>query len=517
MTQQRITRALISVSDKSHIDQLASFLSKHNVEVLSTGGTAKSLREAGLSVMDISEYTGFPEMLDGRVKTLHPRVHGGLLGRRDMESHKEAMQSHDIPEIDLVVVNLYPFEETVAAIPDDIPACIEKIDIGGPSMIRSASKNHAAVTVITDPSDYARLQEEMDAQGGATTLAFRQEMAAKAFALTARYDTAIANWMRRGEAESPEHLLVHAKKKQALRYGENPHQPAAAYQLAGEHGVLSMTQLQGKELSYNNILDADAALSIVSEFEDPAAIIIKHTNPCGSAIGATIEEAYARALSCDERSAFGGIVALNREVTAELAEKLSGIFLEIVMAPAMSKEATQILSSKKNLRLLVGKDVFSVQPSHNQLHTIRGGVLMQSQNLGLIQEEGMKVVTKTAPTDAQMKDLLFAFTICKHVKSNAIVLAKDGKTTGVGAGQMSRVDSTFIACHKTLHQSKVTEGLVLASDAFFPFPDSIEEAAKQGVVAIIQPGGSIKDEDVIEAANAHGIAMVMTGMRHFKH
>lgn len=513
-----IERALISVSDKTNIAMLASFLANHHVEVLSTGGTARALRDAGAKVIDISEYTGFPEMLDGRVKTLHPRVHGGLLGRRDQESHLSAMKAHDIPQIDLVIVNLYPFEETISKMPDNVEACIENIDIGGPSMIRSASKNHDAVTVITDPKDYALLQEEMDHYQGSTSLAFRQKMAAKAFTLTARYDAAIASWMTRKEASYlPQRLTVNAEKIQELRYGENPHQYAAVYGFSGEKTVLSMQKLQGKELSYNNILDADAALSIVTEFNDPAAIIIKHTNPCGSAIGTSIEEAYERALSCDDRSAFGGIVAVNREITASLAQHLVAIFLEIVMAPSITSEAAEILSSKKNLRLLIGSDVYNSIPQHPQLHTIRGGILAQAQNHALIGDDGIKVVTKKQPTDAQMKDLLFAFTICKHVKSNAIVLAKDGRTTGVGAGQMSRVDSTFIACHKTQNQANVTDNLVLASDAFFPFADSIEEAAAQGVVAIIQPGGSIRDKEVIEAADKHGIAMVFTGMRHFQH
>lgn len=519
--QKPIKRALISVSDKTGLEHFAGFLKTQSVEVISTGGTAKVLSSFGLKVTDISDYTGFPEMLDGRVKTLHPKVHGGLLGRPDVASHAEAMNAHNIDSIDLVVVNLYPFEATVAKnAPFD--ECIENIDIGGPSMIRSAAKNHDHVTVIVDPADYSLVQNEMVSNGGAVGQGTRKNLAAKAFARTASYDTAIANWFASELNHGlPKTLTVTGQKKQALRYGENPHQHAALYvNNPNAVSIANAEQLQGKELSYNNILDADAALELVADFTEPTVAIIKHTNPCGLASDTKLVEAYKKALSGDPVSAFGGIVALNRELDEATAQEISKIFLEVVIAPSITAEAKYILSTKKNLRLLITGAMPDPSERSLLLKTVRGGVLVQERDSASISIKDLQIVTERAPTDKEIADMLFAFTACKHVKSNAIVLAKNQTILGVGAGQMSRVDSVHMASRKAAeckdNPSRAT-GSIIASDAFFPFADGLLLAIKSGVTAAIQPGGSVRDEEVIKAANEHNVAMVFTGKRHFKH
>lgn len=514
--EQTIKRALISVSDKSGLDVLAKFLKEQNVEVLSTGGTAKYLRDCGLDVIDVSDYTGSPEIMDGRVKTLHPKVHGGLLALLDNEKHQKHMKENDIESIDLVVVNLYPFEETVAkgAGFDEV---IENIDIGGPSMVRSAAKNYGFTTILTDVEDYARVIEMVN-----PTLAFRKEMAAKAFVKTASYDAAISEWFSRQQGVDLPPIIsknIPAQLKQTLRYGENPHQTAAFYTFNDGKGIAAAEQLQGKELSYNNINDADAALGLVAEFNDPAAVIIKHANPCGAAIGDSVEVAYEKALASDPVSAFGGILAFNREITKALAEEIAKMFVEAIIAPAISDAAKEIFAKKKNLRVLICKVERNTDKAM-LVKTIAGGLLVQENDRLETTEDELKVVTNRKPTEAEIKDLLFSFKVCKHVKSNAIVLVKESATVGVGAGQMSRVDSSRIAAIKAA-DCKVNpdraQGSILASDAFFPFADGVLQAAEAGVTAIIQPGGSIRDEEVIEAANKHNIAMVFTGRRHFKH
>lgn len=514
-----IKRALISVSDKTGLEALAKFLKLQSIEVISTGGTAQKLREMGLNVKDIAEYTGFPEMLDGRVKTLHPKVHGGLLGRPGVAEHKQAMDAHHITPIDLVVVNLYPFEATVAR-QAGFDECIENIDIGGPSMIRSAAKNHEYVTVVVDPHDYSMVIQDMIANDGASSGELRRKLAAKAFSRTASYDSAISQWFMGTLGETfPEKVTVAAQRVQVLRYGENPHQKAALYALGHQAGgVPAANQLQGKELSYNNIYDADAALAIVQDFDAPAAAIIKHTNPCGMACGASLFDAYEKALACDPVSAFGGIVAFNREVDGKTADALSKLFLEVVIAPKFSDAAKQILAAKKNLRLL---EVNSTrQPEEMAVRAITGGLLLQQRDHLRITETDLKVVTKREPTEQEIKDLLFAFTVSKHVKSNAIVFAKDQAIIGVGAGQMSRVDSVRIATIKAAESKENphrAKGAVMASDAFFPFPDGLLLGIEAGIRAVIQPGGSVRDEEVIKAADEHGVAMVFTGARHFLH
>jgi phosphoribosylaminoimidazolecarboxamide formyltransferase/IMP cyclohydrolase len=533
MAEGVIKRALLSVSDKSGLADLGRELAARGVELVSTGGTAKALREAGLAVKDVSDLTGFPEMMDGRVKTLHPTVHGGLLALRDNPEHVAAMEAHGIGAIDLVVVNLYPFEATVAkgAARADV---IENIDIGGPSMVRSAAKNHGFVTILTDPADYATLVAEMDANGGATTQAFRTRMAGKAYARTAAYDSAIASWFAFSPAASdeptlfPETLPLAFKRADTLRYGENPHQSAAIYvpQVAGTAGVPQAVQLQGKELSYNNLNDADAALELAAEFagQEPAVVIVKHANPCGVAQGGSLLSAWEAALACDSVSAFGGIVAVNTELDAATAEAISAIFTEVVIAPSVSAEAREIFAKKKNLRLLECGALPNPRRGGLALKTIAGGVLIQSRDNGAISADDLKVVTKRAPTEQELKDCLFAWTVARHVKSNAIVYAKDGATAGIGAGQMNRRDSARIAAIKAKEAAETygwaaprTVGSAVASDAFFPFADGLISAAEAGATAVIQPGGSIRDDEVIAAADEVGLAMVFTGMRHFRH
>jgi phosphoribosylaminoimidazolecarboxamide formyltransferase/IMP cyclohydrolase len=533
MTDGVIKRALLSVSDKSGLADLGRELAARGVELVSTGGTAKALRDAGLAVKDVSDLTGFPEMMDGRVKTLHPTVHGGLLALRDNPEHVAAMEAHGIGAIDLVVVNLYPFEATVAkgAAREDV---IENIDIGGPSMVRSAAKNHGFVTILTDPADYATLVAEMDANGGATTQAFRTRMAGKAYARTAAYDSAIASWFAFSPAASdepsqfPDTLPLALKRADTLRYGENPHQSAAIYvpQMAGTKGVPQATQLQGKELSYNNLNDADAALELAAEFagQEPAVVIVKHANPCGVAQGGSLLAAWEAALACDSVSAFGGIVAVNTELDAATAEAISAIFTEVVIAPSVSAEAREIFARKKNLRLLECGTLPDPRRGGLTLKTIAGGVLIQSRDAGCVSLDDLKVVTKRAPTEQELKDCLFAWTVARHVKSNAIVYAKDGATAGIGAGQMNRRDSARIAAIKAKEAAETygwaaprTQGSAVASDAFFPFADGLISAAEAGATAVIQPGGSIRDDEVIAAADAAGLAMVFTGMRHFRH
>jgi phosphoribosylaminoimidazolecarboxamide formyltransferase/IMP cyclohydrolase len=533
MSERAITRALLSVSDKSGLADLGAALAARGIELVSTGGTAKALRDAGLEVRDISDLTGFPEMVDGRVKTLHPKVHGGLLALRDNAKHVAAMEAHDIGPIDLVVVNLYPFEATVAkgAGREEI---IENIDIGGPSMVRSAAKNHGFVTILTDPADYLTLVEEMNANDGATTQAFRTRMAGKAYARTAAYDSAIASWFAFSPAASdaptlfPETLPMAFKRADTLRYGENPHQAAAIYvpQVAGTAGVPQATQLQGKELSYNNLNDADAALELAAEFagQAPAVVIVKHANPCGVAQGGSLIEAWDAALACDSVSAFGGIVAVNTELDAATAEAISAIFTEVVIAPSVSADAREIFARKKNLRLLECGALPNPRRGGLAMKTIAGGMLIQSRDNGAISADDLRVVTKRAPTPQELKDCLFAWTVARHVKSNAIVYAKDGATAGIGAGQMNRRDSARIAAIKAREAAETygwdaprTVGSSVASDAFFPFADGLISAAEAGATAVIQPGGSIRDDEVIAAADEAGLAMVFTGMRHFRH
>jgi len=528
MTTVTVRRALLSVSDKAGLVDLGTALSARGVELVSTGGTAKALREAGLAVRDISDLTGFPEMMDGRVKTLHPMVHGGLLAVRDNPEHAAAMAEHAIGAIDLVVVNLYPFEATVAkgAERDEI---IENIDIGGPSMVRSAAKNHAYVTILTDPADYAALLAELESSGG-TTYDFRRRMAAKAYAATAAYDSMISQWFATVDQGQtfPETLAVTGRLATTLRYGENPHQSAALYVPNGPriNGLAQGRQLQGKELSYNNYADADAALELVAEFagQAPAVVIVKHANPCGVAQGATLLDAWHGALECDSVSAFGGIVAVNTTLDGPTAEAICQIFTEVVVAPAATDEAIAAFAKKKNLRLLITGDLPDPRRAGLMIKPITGGLLVQTRDNGAITEADLKVVTQRQPTAQELKDCLFAWTIARHVKSNAIVYAKDGITAGIGAGQMNRRDSSRIAAMKAAEaaekygwtQSRAV-GSAVASDAFFPFADGLLAAAEAGASAVIQPGGSIRDEDVIKAADEAGLAMVFTGMRHFRH
>ncbi len=529
MSEVKIARALLSVSDKSGLVDLGLALARHGVDLVSTGGTAKALRDAGLSVRDIAEVTGFPEMMDGRVKTLHPKVHGGLLAVRDDAAHVASMVEHAIEPIDLVIVNLYPFAATVAkgASRDEI---IENIDIGGPSMVRSAAKNHAHVAIVTDPSDYAELIAVMDAGGGQTTLAFRKRLAAKAFAATAEYDSMIASWFAfadQGELFPPR-MTVPFRLGQPLRYGENPHQQAALYlpAFAPNGSLADHEQVQGKELSYNNLNDADAALELVSEFRDgpPTVVIVKHANPCGVATGDTLIEAYEAALACDSVSAFGGIIAVNRPLDGPTAEAISGIFTEVVAAPGADEAARAVFAKKKNLRLLLTGPLADPKRGGMMLKTIAGGALIQSRDNGHVGVDDLKVVTKRAPTAAERADCLFAWVVAKHVKSNAIVYAKDGSTAGIGAGQMNRLESARIAAWKAKDATEKagwttprTIGSAVASDAFFPFADGLMAAVEAGATAVIQPGGSIRDDEVIAAADAAGLAMIFTGMRHFRH
>lgn len=509
-----IRRALISVSDKTGIIELAQALTKHQVEIISTGGTYQSIKQAGLPVTPISDVTEFPEIMDGRVKTLHPKIHGGLLSVRDLPAHQQQMKENGIQPIDLVVVNLYPFAKTISKPECTHEDAIENIDIGGPSMVRSAAKNHRYVTVVVDPHDYPMIMEQIQQNGG-TDLATRERLAAKAFGHTAAYDSLIASYMQeRLGIKYPEQFTVTYEKVQDLRYGENPHQHAAFYKapLAPKGLIASAKQLHGKELSYNNINDANAALELVAEFSKPAVVAVKHMNPCGVGIGDTVEDAYKKAYEADPVSIFGGIIATNRPVTKEVALLMKEIFLEIILAPSFEDDALEILQTKKNLRLL---ELSTIQKSHsNHIVTVGGGALLQQADLKHITKEDCQVVTNREPSPEEWEQLLFGFTVVKHVKSNAIVLTKEHRTVGVGAGQMNRVGSAQIACKQA---GELAQGAILASDAFFPMPDTVEVAAKAGISAIIQPGGSVRDQESIDEANKHGIAMVFTGVRHFKH
>ncbi|TAT86052.1 bifunctional phosphoribosylaminoimidazolecarboxamide formyltransferase/IMP cyclohydrolase [Rhizobium ruizarguesonis] len=523
-----IKTALISVFDKTGIVELAHALSARGVRLLSTGGTYKAITAAGLAVTDVSEITGFPEIMDGRVKTLHPMVHGGLLAIRDDGEHQDAMKTHGIEGIDLAVINLYPFEEVRAA-GGDYPTTVENIDIGGPAMIRASAKNHAYVTTLTDPADYAELLEQLSADDGKTAYAFRQRMAAKAYARTAAYDAMISNWFAEAlSIDTPRHRVIGGALKEEMRYGENPHQKAAFY-VTGEKrpGVSTAALLQGKQLSYNNINDTDAAYELVAEFlpeKAAACAIIKHANPCGVATGSSLVEAYRRALACDSVSAFGGIIALNQTLDAETAEEIVKLFTEVIIAPDVTEEAKVIVARKPNLRLLSAGGLPDPRAAGLTAKTVSGGLLVQSRDNGMVEDLELKVVTKRAPTAQELDDMKFAFKVGKHVKSNAVVYAKDGQTAGIGAGQMSRVDSARIAALKAEEAAKalglavpMTHGSAVASEAFLPFADGLLSMIAAGATAVIQPGGSMRDQEVIDAANEHGVAMVFTGMRHFRH
>jgi phosphoribosylaminoimidazolecarboxamide formyltransferase / IMP cyclohydrolase len=525
---RRITRALLSVSDKAGLIDFAKQLAGYGVELVSTGGTAKTLNDAGLDVIDVSQLTGFPEMMDGRVKTLHPKVHGGLLAIRGNREHAAAMEQHHIKPIDLLVVNLYPFEATVAkgAAFDD---CVENIDIGGPAMIRAAAKNHGDVTVVVEPTDYEKVLDEMARHKGMVSLELRKRLAAKAYARTAAYDAAISNWFAGAlHDEAPDYRAFGGRLIQLLRYGENPHQRAAFYRAPGERfGVASARQLQGKELSYNNINDTDAAYECVAEFDPKrtaACVIVKHANPCGVAEGANLVDAYRKALACDSTSAFGGIVALNQKLDAEAARAITEIFTEVIIAPEATDEAVKIVAAKKNLRFLITGGLPDPRAMGLTVKSVAGGLLVQSRDNAVVDDMQLKTVTKRAPSEAELADLRFAFRVAKHVKSNTIIYAKGRATVGIGAGQMSRIDAARIAARKAEDAAKeaklpasLTKGSVVASDAFFPFPDGLLVAIEAGATAVIQPGGSVNDAKVIEAADQHNIAMVFTGTRHFRH
>jgi len=514
----KIHRAILSVTDKSGLVEFAGKLAGLGVELVSTGGTAKLLRDSGIAVKDISELTGFPEMLDGRVKTLHPKVHGGILHRRDDPGHRAAVAEHGIPAVDMVVVNLYAFEKTAAKPGVHFEEVIENIDIGGPSMIRSAAKNFQDVAVVTSPADYNAIADEMARSGGSLSKETKWRLAQKAFATTAAYDSAIASTLERvdgsfqlsASAGFPPVLRLGFTKKMDLRYGENPHQKAAMYADNSGAGVAHAVQVQGKELSYNNIVDLQAAWDLAQEFDETVCAIIKHTNPCGTATGKTLAEAYLRALECDPVSAFGGVIGVNRPVDAAAATEMAKLFLEVIAAPVFDSAAREVFSSKKNLRLVE----VPAGPQKWVLKNISGGMLVQDADLHKLTESDLKVVTKRPPTAEERRALFFAWKVCKHVKSNAILYARDGQTVGVGAGQMSRVDSCKLGAMKAQLPLK---GTVAASDAFFPFPDGVEEIAKAGATAIIQPGGSVRDQEVIEAADRLGLAMLFTGVRHFRH
>jgi phosphoribosylaminoimidazolecarboxamide formyltransferase/IMP cyclohydrolase len=521
--KKQVRRALLSVTDKTGLVEFAQALASFGVELISTGGTSKALRAAGLAVKDVSELTGFPEMLDGRVKTLHPRVHGGLLYVRGNKEHEASVAEHGIEPIDMVVVNLYAFEKTAATPGVSFGHLIENIDIGGPSMVRSAAKNFEDVAIVTRVADYAALVEELKANGGALTRATRWKLAKQAFATTAAYDCAIAGTLEQIEpapepaeaavidsAAFPETLRIIMPRAQSLRYGENPHQRAALYSDGTGMGIAGATQLQGKELSFNNLVDLDACWELALEFDEPAAIIVKHTNPCGAATGATVLEAYKKALEADPVSAFGGVIGINREVDLAAADEIAKLFVEAIAAPAFTAEARERFSLKKNLRLVEVKSA----PPKPVVKQVSGGLLLQDADTGRVTEGDLDVVTWRPPTAGELRSLLFAWRVCKHVKSNAIVYARDGQTLGVGAGQMSRVDAAKFGAQKAVLPLK---GCVAASDAFFPFPDGLEAVSAAGATAVIQPGGSVKDQDVIAAADRLGIAMVFTGIRHFRH
>ncbi len=523
-----LKRALLSVSDKTGLVDFATALSERGVELLSTGGTARALRDAGLPVIDVADVTQFPEMMDGRVKTLHPKIHGGLLALRNDDAHTAAMKEHDIGGIDLLVVNLYPFEETIAA-NADYPTTIENIDIGGPAMIRAAAKNHGFVSVVVDVDDYESILSELADNDGSTRLDFRKALAAKAYGRTAAYDAAISQWFNRTlNIEAPKYMAAAGTLKQTLRYGENPHQSAGFYESTDARpGIATATQVQGKSLSYNNLNDTDAAYELVAEF-DPAktaaVAIIKHANPCGVAQGSSLSAAYQTAFKCDPVSAFGGVIALNQTLDADAASEITKIFTEVIIAPDATDEAKAIIAKKKNLRLLLAGGLPDPRAAGNTVKTVAGGLLFQTRDNGHMTVDQLKVVTKRAPTDQELQDLLFAFQVGKHVKSNTIVYAKNGATVGIGAGQMSRVDAARIAFRKAQDAAQeagetapLTQGSVAASDAFFPFPDGLLVTVEAGATAVIQPGGSIRDDEVIAAADEAGIAMVFTGMRHFRH
>ncbi|MBL8587790.1 MAG: bifunctional phosphoribosylaminoimidazolecarboxamide formyltransferase/IMP cyclohydrolase [Methylobacteriaceae bacterium] len=525
---RRVSRALLSVSDKTGLIDFARALAGRGIELVSTGGTRKAIAEAGLPVIDVADLTGFPEMMDGRLKTLHPKVHGGLLAIRENPEHEAAMLAHGIAPIDLLAVNLYPFEATVAK-GGSYADCVENIDIGGPAMIRAAAKNHDDVTVVVEPADYARVLADLDARGGATTRALRRALAQKAYARTAAYDAAISNWFaaQLGEA-TPAFRAVGGTLAEAMRYGENPHQSAGFY-VTGEtrSGVATARQTQGKQLSYNNVNDTDAAYECVAEF-DPArtaaVVIVKHANPCGAAEGASLAEAYEKALRCDPVSAFGGIVAVNRRLDAAAAREIVKIFTEVIIAPEADEEAIALVAAKKNLRLLIAGGLPDPRAPGLSVRTVAGGLLAQGRDNACVDDMDLRVVTRRAPTAQELADMRFAFRVAKHVKSNAIVYAKDGATVGIGAGQMSRVDSSRIAAWKAAEAAKaaglpesLAKGAVVASDAFFPFADGLLAAAEAGATAVIQPGGSMRDDEVIAAADAAGLAMVFTGVRHFRH
>ncbi|MEZ5533850.1 MAG: bifunctional phosphoribosylaminoimidazolecarboxamide formyltransferase/IMP cyclohydrolase [Steroidobacteraceae bacterium] len=516
-----IRRALLSVSDKTGLVELAGALARRGIEILSTGGTARLLREHGIAVTDVSTHTGFPEIMDGRVKTLHPRIHGGLLGRRGIDD--AVMQLHDIPPIDLLVVNLYPFAATVARPNCTYEEAIENIDIGGPAMLRAAAKNHQSVTVVVDPADYAQVIGELDANAGCTSIDTRSRLAARAFAHTARYDTMVAGYLlgRDSAVERfPPTLPLVYDKLQDLRYGENPHQAAAFYRDVAGRGasIASATSVQGKELSYNNIADADTAIECVRQFTPPACVIVKHANPCGVATAETPLAAYDKAYRTDPTSAFGGIIAFNRELDAATAAAIiQRQFVEVIAAPAVLPEARTVLAAKPNVRVLAVGDLRRTGGAELEYRSVGGGLLAQTRDDGRVTASDLKVVTRRRPTESETADLLFAWAVCRHVKSNAIVFARDHMTIGVGAGQMSRVYSTRIAAMKAADEKLEVRGAVMASDAFFPFRDGLDVAAGYGIAAVIQPGGSVRDDEVIAAADAHGIAMVFTGMRHFRH
>ncbi|MDY6856561.1 MAG: bifunctional phosphoribosylaminoimidazolecarboxamide formyltransferase/IMP cyclohydrolase [Thermodesulfobacteriota bacterium] len=513
----KIKRALISVSDKKGIEQLAKSLNEMGVEILSTGGTASLLKKGGSPILSVSEYTGFPEMLDGRVKTLHPKIHGALLGIRSNEEHVKKMEEHNIKPIDMVIVNLYPFEETIAKEGCTLKDAIENIDIGGPTMLRSAAKNYNDVTVIIDPEDYDEVLKEMKEKGGNLSSETNFRLALKVFQTTAKYDGAISNYLGSLEEKFPKTLSLQFEKSQDLRYGENPHQKAAFYkERDGEDPCVSNAiQLQGKELSFNNMLDLDAALMTVNEFEEIAAVIIKHNNPCGVAISdKSLLDAYCKAKQCDPTSAFGGVIGLNRNVDSNTAKEITSTFIEVLIAPGYDEDALNILNEKKDLRVLKVPPFKGHTKRVYDMKKVSGGLLVQDMDLDIVDFKSLEVVTKRKPTEEDLKALRFAWRVCKHVKSNAIVFTTSDQVVGIGAGQMSRVDSSNIAVMKACLP---TEGTVLASDAMFPFRDGVDAAAKAGVKAIIQPGGSIRDEEIIEAANEHNIAMVFTKMRHFKH
>jgi phosphoribosylaminoimidazolecarboxamide formyltransferase/IMP cyclohydrolase len=519
-----VHRALISVSDKTGIAAFAQALAAMGVEILSTGGSAAALRAAGVAVIEVGDHTGFPEILGGRVKTLVPQIHGGILGRRHIPQDLAEMAEHRIVPIDLVAVNLYPFEAAVAR-GEGWESCVETIDIGGPALIRAAAKNHEHVVVLTEPAQYESVLAELRAKGG-TSVDLRRGLAAAAFARTAAYDSAIAGWFetRQGGEAMPERLTVSGNRRQALRYGENPHQQAALYVTGGRPGAANARQVQGRELSYNNLNDTDAAFECVAEFDEPAVVIVKHANPCGVAIGPDLSDAWMRALACDPVSAFGGVVAVNRVLDEAVAAQIATIFTEVIVAPDATEAAREILGRKKNLRLLLTGAMPDAGAAGLMVRSIAGGFLAQSRDTGRVARADLRTVTRRAPSEAELADLLFAFAVCKHVKSNAIVFAKAGATVGIGAGQMSRVDSARMAGWKAEEAARaagqavsLAQGSVAASDAFFPFADGLQALVAAGATAVIQPGGSLRDDEVTEAADSAGIAMVFTGMRHFRH